>query len=337
MKSRWRAGAFAAVAVISAVAGLLWHAGADRPTKLDASPQPPLRLGIYESDHKVPLDVHLDITSQGPGWQVQVLLTFEARRPTPVNLILTSNTPPNPDARPIQLPTGHGGTAADRYLVPVFDGDQDDDAAFVNVPVATFTLSRDDVSRTSDVIKAQLPSIATGEDNSLSQPLFGLIGTAGARTEPDGEHLFGRSQMQWDAASSFDGSDLDWDLTGGRPFAVRYFQPQHLTTTETLAGLGDQLSDSDIRVDIPSNGLIDSAGFIWQGSYGLSPRLLAVSRSSEDRQDQEEFLSGIALATAAAATVALIQEGSDTWSWRRRRQVVVTYRGPRAKSRRRGR
>src|SRR5207247_2481884 len=102
-------------------------------------------------------------------------------------------------------------------------------------------------------------------------------------------------------------------------FTELFWQPEKLTTTETIEGLGE-LPNARLDVVAPFNGAATSDRFSWTGSYGLSGVLVATDRGLQDKLANDEFLSGVALATSAAAVVALVQEGSDRirWPWTKR-------------------
>ena len=52
----------------------------------------------------------------------------------------------------------------------------------------------------------------------------------------------------------------------------------------------------------------DGSDLVWQGSSGLGAQFSAEDRDRLSSAGRNEFLAGIALATAAAALIALVQE-----------------------------
>jgi hypothetical protein len=95
------------------------------------------------------------------------------------------------------------------------------------------------------------------------------------------------------------------------------FAPGNLRTTAILNDGGDLIRNLRIDISSPQNGSSDGSEFIWQGANNLYPVLTAVNPSAESAHANDLFLAGIFLATAAAAFIAVFQEGPD--KWRRRR------------------
>lgn len=99
-----------------------------------------------------------------------------------------------------------------------------------------------------------------------------------------------------------------------------FWMPQSLNITETVHSLPDPIIDSTIEALAPSSGRISRNMLIWHASDSIYPLFSATSHTTEHQRNRSEFFSGVALATAAAALLGLIQEAPEAWPWRRRWQ-----------------
>lgn len=95
-----------------------------------------------------------------------------------------------------------------------------------------------------------------------------------------------------------------------------YWNPEKLITEERVVGIGEKISGWNIS-DTPANGISGGGDYIWQGDYGLAGTLTAINPSAAESRASDEFYSGIALATAAAALIALLQEFKDALPFRK--------------------
>lgn len=94
----------------------------------------------------------------------------------------------------------------------------------------------------------------------------------------------------------------------GQPLDRAFFVDRHLTAEEQLTPGKVDVGDADIRRNEPSTAVIDGSIVTWTAPDFVFPSFAAVSHSLEDSAHVEEFLSGVAFATGAAALVALLQE-----------------------------
>jgi hypothetical protein len=143
------------------------------------------------------------------------------------------------------------------------------------------------------------------------------------------------------------GDPKSWVDDNGKPMQALFYPPATLSASEILDNGADAVSDSDVLTDLPASSASNHA-LVWQGSFGLSPVLRAVPRSTEETEKSDDFLSGVALATGAAGLVAFVQEAPDQLQLRRKRDATdndveasnltalgAASRHPRRRSRRR--
>ena len=100
----------------------------------------------------------------------------------------------------------------------------------------------------------------------------------------------------------------DFNLPDSGTHRTIFYEPSNLQTSERLSPIEEWLSRSDIQINQPQTGTLENGAFVWRGTNGLAPVLRLVDRSAAERRGQDEFFLGIALATAAAVLVALVQE-----------------------------
>ena len=89
---------------------------------------------------------------------------------------------------------------------------------------------------------------------------------------------------------------------------IAFDKPKAMQSSITLLGVGTQLNNSRIDVSTPPGGAVVDDNYRWTGSDTLAPYLNATEFSAADSRSRDDFLSGIAFATAAAALIALLQE-----------------------------
>jgi hypothetical protein len=180
--------------------------------------------------------------------------------------------------------------------------------------IASFMLPDDSFPMPSTTaVVARLPAIATDEVG------LGALADAPLVWADDGFHSnpdavpFRENEAVHDKAQQY-------KVPSGAKVKTLYWEPKTLVTTEALSDVADLIPFDTIQLNTPSNGNVQGRYFVWNGSFGLSPALLATNRSLELRRARNDFLSGVFLATSAAALIALIQETPDEWPWRWRRR-----------------
>lgn len=125
----------------------------------------------------------------------------------------------------------------------------------------------------------------------------------------------------------------DYVSPPGDPLGVIYKAPV-VTQFHSWVYFSDQyygMAGAQIQANSPSNGIFDGQSFKWSGNYGLEPYLSLVQPDELERRSSDDFLSGILLASAAAALIAFFQEVPDAvktsrWLVRRRAPRVERAR-----------
>jgi hypothetical protein len=315
MKSRWRAAAFLVVLCVSAGLGLFWHESASgfgpvNPAEL----HPDLRIGVYTQQPDVPIRIETELrASSGKN-----VLTVFVNAPKDAEVLLLSSRQDAafPDQartlfRPLSTATNdnadyHFYLQAGSSLEPPIEDER-------GYAVASFQMPDDSFTSSDHRITARMPFVAEFQDATHYQP--------GAATTNDGTIALDPTLTDPAKISS---RSVDDYKVGASAVTSLYWNPQHLTTVQTLLGIGERLPGWDI-IDTPTTGVSESGDYVWTGSYGMSAVLSATDRGLEEQRSNYEFLSGIALASGFAALVALIQEGKDVWpGWRRRRLRPAT-------------
>jgi hypothetical protein len=110
---------------------------------------------------------------------------------------------------------------------------------------------------------------------------------------------------------------------------ITYKFATDLNASEVVSDLGARVTgdDDDLVTNFPSSGTTDGYAFSWQGGIDLAPELRAVAHDLEDHSENDDFLSGIAFAIAAAAAVALAQEIPDKESGDHREKSDESHDG----------
>jgi hypothetical protein len=109
-------------------------------------------------------------------------------------------------------------------------------------------------------------------------------------------------------------SPADYDVTGNDD-GVIYAPPNQgkfqsaVVFTDTTYGM----ASAQIQANSPSNGVFKDQSFQWLSTdpFGLAPYLSLVQPTALDQRSSDDFLSGIFLASAAAALIAFFQEVPD--------------------------
>jgi hypothetical protein len=91
----------------------------------------------------------------------------------------------------------------------------------------------------------------------------------------------------------------------GRGALSRFYYP---TTAATEEQVDASVVDYQIDASYPAPSNISPTRITWRGGAGLGAVFTATAGGAGDERARYSFLSGIALATAAAALIALLQE-----------------------------
>lgn len=86
---------------------------------------------------------------------------------------------------------------------------------------------------------------------------------------------------------------------------TRFYYPATIATEEQVDA---SLVDYEIGASYPAAATISPEALTWHGGAALGAVLTATASGAEDERARYSFLSGIALATAAAALIAFLQE-----------------------------
>ncbi len=314
----WRVVLFALICVSGITLGLVWHfaAGSDIPA---LTSHEPLTIDVWESDPTVPVDVYAETypgtKGADPGQPVTfVELFLSVEKPTSVVVMANQQTddsgrhPTETFTRvsdDLSSPTNRGGRQWGHIYqlpLPTLPG-------AVAAPLATFDTDSTLLQISSQAVNARLPAIETLESGNFTTPRAGLVDTTSAGLAGDLEPVTLRPTATFTEALAPENYPLqDWSDAKGRGVRAVFWEPQTIRSSVSISGVASSLTDKSIRVNVPSDGTVQGADFIWQGGYSLSPVLDAVSLDADAQNANYDFLSGIAFATAAAALIALLQE-----------------------------
>jgi hypothetical protein len=323
MRSRWRALFFLIVLAASAALGLHWHAAANRPVAAVPS-DAPLKLNVFVTDRSARVTLSTDLeqnesctVSGSCVWFEQVTLLGQVSGKGTV--LITSNRPDEPDPTP-QFKPSHLKNAGPDFAYTFT-------APAAAVQPGYFETSFDLPSKyiidtSGGPISARLPEIGGLEDTPDGPP-------AGLEDLSEADPSFGvgsRRKLVYapvlpKGATTPTGDPKTWLDNTGKPMQALFYPPAALSVSETLDNGGNAVSGSDVLTDLPASSANNHA-LVWRGSFGLSPVLRAVPRSTEETEKSDEFLSGVALATGAAGLVAFVQEAPDQLRLRRKRHAT---------------
>jgi hypothetical protein len=313
MRSRWRVFAFALVFIAAVIAGLSWHSHANAKSEAAVLAEDlPLEITAYVKNPKASISLELDIDSIDE----QLIATLYVKRSLNSDVLLTSTLPTHgatAGAAPfVKVPAdGHGAQQA-TYASFVTAREFSHQDANYGYEAGRFLLAPASLKNRNGVIAALLPKI--GDHTTYTQQVPGVVSTG--RTGAD---VFLYPNFTLPAGDIYSQQPAAYGASNSKPIEELFWEPPTMSTSEVLNDIGPDLLNANIQVNLPSNGTAEGANFAWTGSFGLSPVLRTSDRDAEDRRSRNEFYSGIALATAAAALIALIQELPDRFSLRRKR------------------
>ena len=158
------------------------------------------------------------------------------------------------------------------------------------------------------VLFAHLPALA---DQPLSQPYVSLIID---RMTPLGpgkptDVLDETPQLRAPAAGAQAPQSYQTLPHATGPTGLAYFGPATVST-QAILQLRGQSQLINYRVDQidPTDGTFQDGNFLWSGSGYIEPTAYMTNPVSDNSRANDEFISGVALAVAATAFVALMQE-----------------------------
>ena len=309
MKSKWRGYALVAIFLISVGAGLIWHfasSGLEAGNSADSGP--PFLLGVYTQSPKQPIKIELDLYYNARGTFVDVFLNA----PPNDNILVLSTQQDvalGKDKPPSFKKLHHSDGPVNYFYYSQATGGPplpQDQRGYV---IASFKVPNSTLISKPDEVMARLPLVGPYEDATQYQPEAAIINTdAGVYLNPT---LNARHKIS-------DRTPAHYTILDQPGSTVRnlYWNPEKLITEERVVGIGEKISGWNIS-DTPANGISGAGDYIWQGDYGLAGTLTAINPSAEESRASDEFYSGIALATAAAALIALLQEFKDVLPFRK--------------------
>ena len=311
MKSKWRAYALAVILLISVAAGLSWHyQSKDLGQANSANSGPPFLLGIYTDSPSEPISLDLNLYNNAGGTFVEVFLNA----PSNDSIILVSTQQdvgqaygPQPSFKQLFFKNGPASYYSYYKLISGNSLETGDPygVGFFKVPDSTFIVNHDEVA-------AQMPLIGQYQSDSQYTPQAATLATT------EGIYLAPTLESGYEV-SDRNPSDYSVLSLPYAPVKDLYWNPEHLSTEEQVLGVGRQISGWNISAT-PPNGISDAGNYVWQGDYGLAGLLTAINPTVLDSRDSDEFLSGIALATGAAALIALLQECKDELRFRKKKE-----------------
>ena len=320
MRSRWRALFFLIVLIGSAALGLHWHAAANRQVAAIPS-DAPLKLNVFVTDRSARVTLSTDLEQDDSCTMSENCVSFErvvllGQVSGKATVLITSNRPADggflANFKPSHLKDA-GPNFAYTLIAPAAEVQRGNFFLIFDLPRKYI------IDTSSGAISARLPEIGGLEDTTDGRPV-GLDDLS----EADPSFGFGsRHQLVYApvppmTATTPVSDPKTWVDDTGKPMQELFYPPATLSASETLDNGGDAVSDSDVLTDLPASN-VNNHALVWRGSFGLSPVLRAVPRSTEETEKSDDFLSGIALATGAAGLVAFVQEAPDQLRLRRKR------------------
>ncbi|SDO56724.1 hypothetical protein SAMN04515671_1355 [Nakamurella panacisegetis] len=325
----WRPIVFGGLFVASTTFGLAWHftAKSQIPTLSAAEP---LRIEAWASDPTVPIRIqvevvpHLYATGISESSEDSALETLSVQAERPVDVLIITNRQDRPQYSGPQVQTkpkfqrsadwNHIDAARDiedqwAYVAHIAGGFKQFDESSI---VGDFDGEPGAVYSTTDAFNARMPEIADNEFGNPYRPAYAF----GPESKTDDVSQLTGPEPGGDHIVPNDFALSHWPISGP-PYPtinprVLFWEPQALTSSELLVGASDALVRKSIRDSGQPSGVLQGGEFTWQGTYSLRPSLEAVSPEADDRHSRLDFLSGVALATAAAAFIALVQERWET-------------------------
>jgi hypothetical protein len=287
----------------AAALGLYWHFAAQTDDPDLATRPVPLTVKVYSADPAAAVDLTLTVTPQKDRTSLaQLYVTASTKK----DLLLTASLPDitTPRARFAPLSAGRTGGASGQYAAVISSPAELQRLNAAAELFATFRLPVGAITHHRGTYAARLPALGQGESDALA----GVVYRSDA------------APTQVDAGSISPGPALTGDADG--PGRTSFYVPDTLSTSESLLQARDVVANGDVEINYPGGGTLESDAFVWRGDYGVSPELTVVSRAARQRANRDAFLSGIALASAVAALIALVQELPDRWRPGRRRAAA---------------
>ncbi len=293
------------MAVVSLLfAALTWYLstpGRESPKLAGSAPQ---RIGVYVSQQGVLVhtSAYLFWNARHPGLATENLYVAVSDGISAEKILLTSSARPERPISPVRRTRVFAGprlaraTPAWQWVTTV--GALTRHATQYGALVATFTLS--DVAETSrGSTFVHLPALAPNDSPFPSIPAEVL------------EDLRGGVQDLIDypvARPSGSGLKAGYIGYASSSDQTAFYDAQNLTTTESIDGLQSDLQKSAIDSDLPGDGTLEGADFVWQEDGPVEGYLTATELSATANQDRWQFAAGIAVGICVSSAVAFAQD-----------------------------
>ena len=185
---------------------------------------------------------------------------------------------------------------------PSIGADTGDQKVKFNLPSSSFL-------ETKGTLVVRLPTVGLQDD--LGSMFFGSptipAGFAGGALDIDPAYLKPGRPLHSESPADYDVTGNDVGVIYAPPNTGKFQSAVFFTdTTYGMAG-------AQIQANSPSNGVFKDQSFQWVSTdaFGLAPYLSLVQPAALDQRSSDDFLSGIFLASAAAAVIAFLQEAPD--------------------------
>ena len=312
MRSKWRAVLFSALVALSLGFAVYLYEFPRVDTSSFDSSSAPLTIGVYVTDPNMRPSIQFEVFHDPSNHVRATLFIREFAKGT---ILLTStmqDTGQHPRFRERALDADSEHRVwVDEIEAHPTGGPDNDPRGFAE---ADFLLPADSFPEVKDgaSVEARLPAIGPYETGVQYAAPFVHAG--------DGIHAGPKALVPNTVLVANDPST--YRVPSGAHIYTLYWEPKQIATSEALLGVGELIASDQVQVNVPSTGTPRGSDFLWTGSFGLSPALKATDSRVLETRSRNDLLLGIALATAAAASVALIQEGPDRLPWPLRRSAV---------------
>lgn len=332
----WKVILFISLLAVSIILGLRWKAFGAPPTPVDQYSAPPQQVEVYVSDPGAKVTLTANVLQQADAKKANIyyyLSIIPSSHYSFVDWLVITDGISSLDPQLYNKPIYDGYSYKDRPITEqVFQGDSyslkdhpmSDDKQLgyliggTEVPEGVLTSGGGELF-------AHLPEVAS-EDRLNDLSLSGLNSGISTNLQPQWYHmavLLEKSHANFSREAIIESPQPIRTLTQSdnipdsslfpalvkEPFYEPFYVPDTIYTNVIMNGLASTLQDG-YRIDYtyPSNYRFSGSSVIWSGDLSLSPIILATNVDAEQTRANYDFLAGIALAVAAAAFIALIQE-----------------------------
>ena len=301
----------------TALLGVVLHKSAKSP----ALPESPQSVQVYANHRDVAITLTADVTHTNYNYECLYLTTATSTRVPNTKIIVTAS--PSTEQVSTQVPTdctdSTKGDGLDQVRIsdPALQGTgafvTDTDAIRKSqrsdpngLLVGEFLLGDDAVTISNDAYEAHLPWLGALEYPSNIPDYLSEIDekTSAIKDlieDPVPVQRTGFAPLNPDDPHSYAATNPG-DL---------YFVPENLSTVAKLENAElDFIQTNEYHIDqiIPQSGDFQGRDLVWRGDLSLDASIAATTPGEEVRIANDDFYSGIFIATAAAIAIALLQE-----------------------------